>query len=54
MPCVYQGTEQAFDGGADPNNREDMFDGAFEQGPSLGDNFNETHPQFQGLARLNN
>ena len=54
VPCVYQGTEQAFDGGADPNNREDMFHGQFEQGPSLGDNFNLTHPLFQWIARLNN
>ena len=54
IPCVYQGTEQAFNGGADPNNREDMFAGAFEQGPSLGDNFNYTHPLFQRVARLNN
>ena len=36
----------------DPNDREDMFDGQFEQGPSLGDNFNMTHPQFQMVARL--
>jgi glycosidase len=41
-PCVYQGTEQAFNGGADPANREDMFDGAYEQGPSLGDNFSSS------------
>ncbi len=54
IPCVYQGTEQAFNGGTDPNNREDMFAGAFEQGPSLGDNFNMTHPQFQLIAKLNN
>lgn len=53
-PCLYQGTEQAFNGGADPSNREDMFDGAFEQGPSLGDNFNMTHPLFQLIAKLNN
>jgi len=53
-PCVYQGTEQAFNGGADPNNREDMFAGAFEQGPSLGDNFNMVHPLFQLVAKLNN
>ncbi|NBU69273.1 MAG: hypothetical protein EBS49_06635, partial [Verrucomicrobia bacterium] len=39
---------------ADPNNREDMFDGAFEQGPSLGDNFNMTHPRFRLVAKLNN
>jgi glycosidase len=54
VPCLYQGTEQAFNGGADPNNREDMFDGSFEQGPSLGDNFNMTHPLFQRVAMLNN
>ena len=54
IPCVYQGTEQAFNGGVDPNNREDMFAGAFEQGPSLGDNFNLTHPSFQLIAKLNN
>lgn len=54
IPCLYQGTEQAFNGGADPNNREDMFDGAFEQGPSLGDNFNMAHPLFQHVAKLNN
>ena len=53
-PCLYQGTEQAFNGGADPANREDMFDGAYEQGPSLGDNFNQTHPLFQWVAKLNN
>ena len=54
IPCVYYGTEQAFNGGNDPNDREDMFDGQFEQGPSLGDNFNETHPLFQLVAKLNN
>ncbi len=25
IPCVYYGTEQAFEGGVDPKNREDMF-----------------------------
>jgi glycosidase len=54
IPCLYQGTEQAFNGGADPSNREDMFAGQFEQGPSLGDNFNMTHPLFQLVAKLNN
>ncbi len=54
IPCLYYGTEQAFNGSGDPNNREDMFDGQFEQGPSLGDNFNETHPLFQTVSRLNN
>ena len=54
IPCLYYGTEQAFDGGADPANREDMFAGQYEQGPSIGDNFNETHPLFQLVAKLNN
>jgi glycosidase len=54
IPCLYYGTEQAFNGTTDPNDREDMFDGQFEQGPSLGDNFNMTHPQFQMVAKLNN
>jgi alpha-amylase len=54
IPCLYYGTEQAFDGATDPNDREDMFDGQFEQGPSLGDNFNMTHPQFQMVAKMNN
>lgn len=31
-----------------------MFDGLYEQGPSLGDNFNMTHPRFQLVAKLNN
>lgn len=54
VPCLYYGTEQAFNGGTDPNNREDMFAGRFEQGPSRGDNFNATHGLFQHVARLNN
>jgi alpha-amylase len=54
IPCVYYGTEQGFNGDSDPNNREDMFDGIFEQGPSLGDNFNMTHPLYQHIAKLNN
>jgi glycosidase len=54
IPCLYYGTEQAFNGATDPNDREDMFDGLFEQGPSLGDNFNMSHPLFQWVARLNN
>lgn len=54
IPCLYYGTEQAFNGGTDPNNREDMFAGQFEQGPSRGDNFDFTHGLFQHIARLNN
>ncbi|NDE18633.1 hypothetical protein EBZ80_27395, partial [bacterium] len=51
---MYYGTEQDFDGGADPWNREDMFDGQFEGGPSNGDNFNMTSPRFKLVAKLNN
>jgi hypothetical protein len=54
IPCLYYGTEQAFNGGKDPWNREDMFAGQFESGPSLGDNFNMTQPLFQLVAMLNN
>jgi hypothetical protein len=51
---LYYGTEQAFNGGKDPWDREDMFAGKFEWGPSRGDNFNMTHPLFQLVAKLNN
>jgi glycosidase len=54
VPCLYYGTEQAFNGGKDPWDREDMFAGQFEWGPSSGDNFNMTHPLFQFVAKLNN
>ncbi len=54
IPCLYYGTEQAFDGAKDPWDREDMFAGQFEWGPSLGDNFNMTHPLYELVARLNN
>ena len=54
IPSLYYGTEQDFNGGGDPNNREDMFDGAFEQGPSNGDNFNMAGARFKLVAKLNN
>ena len=54
IPSLYYGTEQDFNGGADPANREDMFDGLYEQGPSLGDNFNMTGARFKLVAKLNN
>ncbi len=53
IPYVYYGTEQAFDGAGDPDNREDMFDGLWEFGPSLGDNFDYTHPLFIHIRKLN-
>jgi alpha-amylase len=54
IPCLYYGTEQHFNGANDPNNREDMFDGLFETGPSLGDNFDMTKTSFRLVAQLNN
>ena len=54
IPSLYYGTEQDFNGGGDPDNREDMFDGQFEQGPSAGDNFNMTSPRFRLVSKLNN
>ena len=56
IPYLYYGTEQAFRGINDGNNhnaREDMFDGGFEQGASLGDNFNSTHEIYQWVRKLN-
>jgi alpha-amylase len=54
IPCLYYGTEQAFNGGRDPYDREDMFAGQFKDGPAGVDSFNMTHPLFQWVARLNN
>ncbi len=52
VPCVYYGTEQEFDGGGDPYNREDMWDGAWDFGPSDFDNFDLVHPLFLHTRRL--
>jgi len=56
VPCLYYGTEQAFAGDGNNNdNREDMFAGGWQpQIPVTGDNFNETQPLFQQVAKLNN
>ncbi len=53
IPCLYYGTEQAFNGGTDPWNRENMFDGGFQWGPSEGNRFDTTHPLFQFIRTLN-
>jgi hypothetical protein len=55
IPCLYYGTEQAFNGATDPNDREDMFAGQFKDSGLAGmDSFNMTHPLFQLVAKLNN
>jgi len=55
IPSVYYGTEQNFNGGNDPANREDMFAGQYpSSGPSFGDKFNMTERTFRHIAQLNN
>ncbi|HMP71719.1 MAG TPA: alpha-amylase family glycosyl hydrolase [Kiritimatiellia bacterium] len=55
IPSLYYGTEQNFNGGHDPQNRENMFDGQFPAtGPSVGDRFDMTETTFQHIARLTN
>ncbi len=55
VPCLYYGTEQAFNGATDPYDREDMFAGQFKDAGLAGvDSFNMTHPLFQFVAQLNN
>jgi glycosidase len=55
VPCLYYGTEQGFNGGNDPNDREDMFAGVFkDKGRAGEDSFDMTHPLFRLAAELNN
>ncbi|HWB81722.1 MAG TPA: alpha-amylase family glycosyl hydrolase [Nannocystaceae bacterium] len=42
VPCVYYGTEQGFDGGNDPANRERLWDTGFDV----------THPTYVWIARI--
>jgi len=52
IPCIYYGTEQLFNGGVDPKNREDMFGGNKAMGYAP---FAEDHDTFklvQGLIAL--
>lgn len=53
VPCIYYGTEQYFNGGGDPYCREDMFDGQFEFGPSVGNNFDQTSFAYRLVRKLN-
>ena len=43
IPCIYYGTEQQFEGGNDPNNREDLWNSGY----------NKNNPTFQWIAALN-
>jgi len=55
LPCLYYGSEQAFDGagGNDRYIREAMFGGTFGAFRSTGRHcFDETHPAYVALARL--
>ncbi len=52
VPCLYYGSEQEFDGGGDPYNREDMWDGQWDFGPSVGDNFHQAAPLYKYTRRL--
>ncbi len=52
VPTIYYGTEQGFEGGNDPANRRDMFDGSYESGPSLGDNFDPASELYRWIRRL--
>ncbi|HMO52041.1 MAG TPA: alpha-amylase family glycosyl hydrolase [Kiritimatiellia bacterium] len=53
IPCLYYGTEQGFNGGTDPWNRENMFDGQFQWGPSAGNAFRTNSEIYQFVRQLN-
>ncbi|MFH1277920.1 MAG: alpha-amylase family glycosyl hydrolase [Candidatus Eisenbacteria bacterium] len=53
VPCIYYGSEQEFDGGGDPWDREDMWDGGWDFGPSEGDNFDQAAPLYRRIRRMN-
>jgi glycosidase len=42
IPCIYYGTEQGFDGGNDPSNREDMWESGFDR----------NHPTYRHIRKL--
>ena len=49
IPCIYYGTEQLFEGGVDPANREDMFAGNPKRGFAP---FDTTHETFRYVSDL--
>jgi glycosidase len=52
IPCVYYGTEQAFAGGVDPKNREDMWRGNAALDYPGFDTSNEHFEYVQGLVEM--
>jgi hypothetical protein len=52
IPCLYYGTEQLFNGGVDPANREDMFLGNPAMGYPPFDTTNDTFKLVQGLIKM--
>ena len=50
IPCLYYGTEQGFNGGSDPFNREDMVQRPPAGSP--GDHFNPNHPLYRFIQRV--
>jgi alpha-amylase len=52
IPCLYYGTEQLFDGGVDPKNREDMFAGNPARGFPPFDTGNAPFKYVQALIAM--
>ncbi len=52
IPCIYYGTEQLFDGGNDPGNRESMWLGNPKRQIAPWDTENSTFKQIQTLIKL--
>ena len=52
IPCLYYGTEQLFNGGVDPANREDMFRGNEAMGYPPFDTTNDTFKLVQALIAM--
>ena len=52
IPCIYYGTEQDFDGGVDPKNREDMFLGYPRLGHAPWATDHATYAYVHGLIAM--